>query len=116
MRGHVQRLRPESAPVHWREHLPVAHGIEAEPLGDALGDDTEQPLLNFLGGVAANQIEIAVGTVGLGGFRALAGIDAMGVDDDPRGRGLTEHLGQTHGGDRSRVDQIGQHRARANRG
>src|ERR1700674_3756500 len=39
----IQRTGAKSAAVHRAEHLNVAHRIEAEPAGDALLDEFDEP-------------------------------------------------------------------------
>jgi hypothetical protein len=62
-----------------------------------------------------DQIEVAGLALGRG-ERDLALVDAVGVDDDPGAERLAEDLGQAHGRHRGGADQVGEHRAGADRG
>ena len=54
----IQRPRPERAAVHRAQHLHVAHGVQAEPLRNALGDDLDDLRHLLLGGLDLDDVEV----------------------------------------------------------
>lgn len=88
MQGDVERPLPASAPIHRSQHLDIAHRILAEGRRDALGHHPQQSLVNRLRGVDPDQMKVAVRSVRCRRLGQVTGVDAVGVDDDPRGGGL----------------------------
>ena len=97
----------QAAAVHGGEHLDIVDGIEAEPLWYPLGHHLHQLVVDVLGGVRADEVEIALGLSR--SLRHLALVDAVGVDDDLGGGRLAEDLGEPHGGHRTGTDHVRQH-------
>jgi hypothetical protein len=82
--------------VHGAQHLDVAARVEAEPGGDAAGDDAGDQRRGGLGLVGAEPEEVGVPAQG----GRPAGVDLVGADDDAGLLRLPEDLRQldTEGG------------------
>jgi hypothetical protein len=74
--------------------LDVAHGVEAEPLRGALGDDLDDLGEPFLGALDLDEVEVRRRVRRGGQFGHLPVVHAPRIDDGAAGGGLAEDLGQ----------------------
>ena len=109
----IQIFRAAHAFVHRREHLDVAHRIEAELVRHALGAQRFDRRDNLVGILFRDEEEIAF----LWRIEDLqaAVVDAVGVGDDEAVLGLPEDFGEPHDRHRLRFDQVVQEVAGADR-
>jgi hypothetical protein len=84
------------------QDLDIANRIDAEPLGDALPNDLDQPRHRSLGVVSGHEVEIRLGAR-LRQFWRLPGINPVRVLDDLALGGLSEHFGQADDRDGART-------------
>ncbi|WP_244923259.1 hypothetical protein [Ochrobactrum quorumnocens] len=81
MKFDVERTSTDATPVHWAEHLNIAHWIDAEPAGDTFFYDFHQSRYGCIRRVGRNEVKICF-MIGFGEIRKLSGIDAMFTLDD----------------------------------
>jgi hypothetical protein len=108
---------PQSAPVHRGQHLDVPGGVEAEPSRDAVLHHLDHLTGGVLGVGGVDEVE--VGVLAVGGRLEIgqpAGVDPVGIGDDPALGGLPEHLGQPHHGHHVGTDDVGQYLSGTDRG
>ena len=107
-------MRAQAAPVHGGQHLDVPDGVHAEAPGDALGHHLEELVVDFLGRLRRDEVEVlqSVAVLVPDGF---AGIDAVGVHHDAGGSRLPEDLREPHRRHLPGLDDVLQHRSRPHR-
>src|ERR1035438_2654449 len=114
LQARVQFTDAKGAPIHWREHLDVADGIELEFVWNAALEQIEEHGRNSLGLLPLYEIEILVGVPGWQFWQEPL-VDPMRIGDDPAAGSLPEHLRQPCYRHDAAFDQVAQHQPRAHR-
>ena len=108
----VQNGDPCRTAIDRRHHLDIVDGVQAEFLGDALGDDLKDPVRRTGCILRREEEEIAFAPA-LRELRELSPVDQVGIRDDLRMRRLAENGAQAPHRHHTAVDQVTQHIPRA---
>ena len=84
--------------MHRRQHLDVAHRVEAEPPGNPLLDDLHHLAGAVFRGVGGHEIEVGFAMLRRIEVRQSSSVDGMRARHDPACRRLTENLGESVNG------------------